>query len=146
MRSTISAFVIVIRRGSSGSELQREAARQPLEHARVQRVHLVVGERAIRRAIRDRVGEALLAGRDGCAAVAVEQPHRLDLLVAQGADLLDDVAGTERLVDDDGEVANDGGESRYSSERDAARNIVADLREVKLGDPHFRWKIAGLDD
>src|SRR5207237_9611835 len=43
-------------------------------------------------------------------------------------------------------VTGDGGESRQWPQREAARNIVSEFREVKLGHPHFPWKISGLRD
>src|SRR5262245_9157506 len=111
MRSTMSAFVMVIGTGSSAPELEREAALQVLERRAVQRVHLVVGEAPVGGAIGDGVGEALSAARDGRTAIAVEEPHRFDLRIAQRPDLLDDVPGVKRLVDDHGEVARDGGKA-----------------------------------
>src|SRR3989442_14312764 len=58
-----------------GAELEREAPRQTLEDPRMQRVHLLAGQRPVGAAIGDGVGQALLPRRDRCAAVAVEHAH-----------------------------------------------------------------------
>src|SRR5437016_11406820 len=112
MRSTISAFVIVMDGGSSGPRCEGEATRQAVEHRGVEGVDLLVGQGPVGGAIRDRVGEALLVRRDRRTAVAVEEANGLDLRIVQGPDLLDDLAGAEPLVDDHGDVAGDGGEPR----------------------------------
>src|SRR5438128_6202882 len=129
-----------------GAELEREAPRQTLEDRRMQGVHRLVGQRPVGGAIGDGVGQALLPRRDRCAAVAVEQAHQLDVRALQRPDLLEDVTGPKGLVDHHGEVTGDGGESRQRPQRGAARNIVSEFREVKLGHPHFPWKISGLRD
>src|SRR3989449_11760061 len=67
MRSTISAFVMVMAQGLLGAELEREAPRQALEDRRMQGVHLLVGQRPVGGAIGDGVGQALLPRRDRCA-------------------------------------------------------------------------------
>src|SRR5436309_1954551 len=130
----------------SGTELEREAPRQTLEDRRMQGVHLLVGQRPVGGAIGDGVGQALLPRRDRCAAIAVEQAHQLDVRILQRPDLLEDVTGPKGLVDHHGEVTGDGGESRQRPQCEAARNIVSEFREVKLGHPHFPWKISGLRD
>src|SRR5205809_6339897 len=127
-------------------ELEREAPRQTLEDRRMQGVHLLVGQRPVGGAIGDGVGQALLPRRDRRAAIAVEQAHHLDVRVLQRPYLLEDVTGPKGLVDHHGEVTGDGGESRQRPQREAARNIVSEFREVKLGHPHFPWKISGLRD
>src|SRR5437763_17103136 len=98
MRSTISAFVMVIAETPSGTELEREAPRQTLEDRRMQGVHLLVGQRPVGGAIGDGVGQALLPRRDRCAAIAVEQAHQLDVRILQRPDLLEDVTGPKGLV------------------------------------------------
>src|SRR5436309_1574383 len=127
-------------------ELEREAPRQTLEDRRMKGVHLLVGQRPVGGAIGDGVGQALLPRRDRRAAIAVEQAHHLDVRVLQRPYLLEDVTGPKGLVDHHGEVTGDGGESRQRPQREAARNIVSEFREVKLGHPHFPWKISGLRD
>src|SRR3989304_4831246 len=86
MRSTMSAFVMVMCGAPSGPELEAELVAQTRTHRRVQRVDLVVGERPVGRAVGDGVRQALLPARDRRAAVAVEQPHGLDLRVSQRPD------------------------------------------------------------
>src|SRR5881409_2053245 len=129
-----------------GAELEREAPRQTLEDRPMQGVHLLVGQRPVGGAIGDGVGQALLPRRDRRAAIAVEQAHHLDVRVLQRPYLLEDVTGPKGLVDHHGEVTGDGGESRQRPQREAARNIVSEFREVKLRDPYFPWKISGWRD
>src|SRR5437870_3492351 len=77
MRSTISAFVIVMMQSApSRPELEPEPPGEALEHRGVQRVHLVVRERPLEGAVHDGVGQALLPRRDRRAAVAVEPAAR----------------------------------------------------------------------
>src|SRR5438132_11813571 len=145
MRSTMSAFVIVME-AVSRPQVEGEALPQPLEYAGMHDAHLVVGQRPVRRTIRDRVCEALLARGDGRTAVAVEQSDRLDARISQRTNLLEDGSGRERLVNDNCNVARDGRKSGYGPQLDAARTIVGENFDVKLADPHFLCKIAGLRD
>jgi len=47
MRSTISAFVMVMAQGLLGRETPSGSARQTLEDRRMQGVHLLVGQRPV---------------------------------------------------------------------------------------------------
>src|SRR5262249_25475875 len=107
----MSAFVIVME-AASGSQLEREPLPEPLEYARVDPAHFLVGQRPVRRSIGDRVREALLSRRDRRAAVTIEEADGLDALIAQRPDLLEDRSGRKRLVHDNRNVARDGRKSR----------------------------------
>src|SRR5262245_5866646 len=130
MRSTMSALVIVM--AASAPQFEREAGGQVVPDTPVRGIDLVVGERALWVAIGDRVGAALLARRDGRAAVAIEAANRLDQRISYRSDLLEDRCSLEGIVHDHRDVATHGRKSRHRSEPDAARTIVSDLLEVKL--------------
>src|SRR5437016_3196419 len=112
MRSTMSALVMVIGTGASSSELQLEAAAQPLEHGGVPGIDLVVGKGAVRSAVGDGVGQALLAARHRRPTIAIEQPHRFDVDVTERAHFLDDLPGPKAFVDDHGDVTGNGRKTR----------------------------------
>src|SRR5215470_15293843 len=112
MRSTMSALVMVIGTDPSSPELQLEAAVQAVEHSSVPGIDLVVGQGAVGCTIGDGVGQALLAARHRCPTIAIEQPHRFDVDVAERAYFLDDLPGPKAFVDDHGDVTGDGREPR----------------------------------
>src|SRR2546426_11938925 len=99
MRSTMSAFVMVITPAPSGAELEREAPRQTLEDRRMQAVHLLVGQRPVGRTIGDGVGQALLPRSDRCAAIAVDQPHQPEGRVRHPPTPLKDAPGRKAPPD-----------------------------------------------
>src|SRR5213593_5099490 len=130
----MSAFVMVIK-AASASQLEPEPLPEPLEHARVDTAHLLVGQRTVRGPIGDRIRQALLARGDRRTVVAVEQTDRLDARIGQRADLLEDRSGRKRFVHDNRKVARDSRESGQGPQLDAARTIVGEDFEVKLGYP-----------
>src|SRR5262249_47654295 len=79
-RSTMSPFVMVTadppRLGLAGFNVQRVLS--GCDQAGVHVVDLGVGQRAVRSAVGDRVGEALLAGRNRRPEVLVEEKDALD--------------------------------------------------------------------
>src|SRR3989442_15136140 len=105
------AFVMVMEAAST-SQLESEPLPEPLEHARLDATHLLVGQRTVRSPVGDRVRQALLARGDRRTAVAVEQSDRLDARISQRPDLLEDRSGRKRFVHDNRNVARDGRESR----------------------------------
>src|SRR5262249_60696695 len=99
----MSALVIVM--VGSAPQGEGEARKQVRTHAIVRRVRLVVRQRAVRRAVRDGVGEALLALRDGGSPIAIEQARGLHPRGGQRPGLLEGSLWQEGLVAAHGQVS-----------------------------------------
>src|SRR5437763_12129596 len=97
---------------SAPPHLGPEAALDGLLHTRVGRTDLVVLERAILRAVAQRKGQALAAGRHAATTEHVEQPHVFEESTGCVTDGLFELVVAGRLVDEERNVAGGRGEAR----------------------------------
>src|SRR5262249_49014960 len=103
-------------------------------------------ECAVGRAIRDRVGDALLAVRDRSSRVLVEHSHILHERWCDRAHHVYDLLGLEITVDYDREVAEDCRKTRKLPKNNAARTVLNDSDHVKLAYPDVALETARSGD